>query len=139
VTKLLLSSSLGTSVAEARLCERILGRLANLPASRNLRRTAPKSKARRDVPEMTDDLIPLRIVIQQLGVSAVPGYRVIVYGDEFKPKHSDFSSPFALLEALEAAIPELDVSSSLQEGQGSIVFDAERLFSEEKLSTLGLA
>lgn len=95
------------------------------------------------MPEMTDDLIPLRIVIQQLRVSAVPGYRVIVYGDEFKPKHSDFSSPFALLEALEAAIPELDVSqlrlSSLQEGQGSIVFDAGRLFSEEQLSTLGLA
>lgn len=62
------------------------------------------------MPEMTDDLIPLRIVIQQLGVSVVPGYRVIVYGDEFKPRHSDVSSPFALLEALEAAIPELDVS-----------------------------
>jgi hypothetical protein len=59
---------------------------------------------------MTDDLNPLRIVIQQLGVSAVPGYRVIVYGDEFKPRHSDFSSPGAPLEALEAAIPETDVS-----------------------------
>ncbi len=91
---------------------------------------------------MTGDLIPLRIVIQQLGVSAVPGYRVIVYGDEFKPRHSDFSSLFALLEALEAAIPGLDVSqlrlNPLQEGQGSIVFDAERLFSEEQLSSLGL-
>ena len=91
---------------------------------------------------MTDDLNPLRIVIQQLGVSAVPGYRVIVYGDEFKPRHSDFSSPVALLQALEAAIPELDVSqlrlNPLQEGQGSIVFDGEKLLSEKQLTTLGL-
>lgn len=95
------------------------------------------------MPEMTNDLIALRIVIQQLGVTAVPAYRVIVYGDEFKPRHSDFRSPVALLEALEAAIPELDVSqlrlNPLQEGQGSIVFDAERLLSEKQLSTLGLA
>jgi hypothetical protein len=91
---------------------------------------------------MADDLNPLRIVIQQLGVSAVPGYRVIVYGDEFKPRHSDFNSAVALLEALETAIPGLDVSQlrldPLQEGQGSIVFDGERLLSEKQLSTLGL-
>jgi hypothetical protein len=91
---------------------------------------------------MTNDLIPLRIVIQQLGVSAVPGYRVIVYGDEFRPRHSDFNSAVALLEALEAAIPELEVSqlrlNPLQEGQGSIVFDGERLLTEKQLSALGL-
>lgn len=44
-----------------------------IASCRNLRRTAPNSEARRDVSEMTDDQIPLRIVIQQLGVSAVPG------------------------------------------------------------------
>ncbi|MGO9434848.1 MAG: hypothetical protein ACLP00_11250 [Terracidiphilus sp.] len=91
---------------------------------------------------MTDDLNPLRIVIQQLGVFPVPGYRVIVYGDDFKPRHSDFSSSAALLEALEAAIPELGVShlrlNPLEEGQGSIVFDAAMLFSGEQLSALGL-
>jgi hypothetical protein len=91
---------------------------------------------------MADDLNALRIVIQRLGVSAVPGYRVVVYGDEFKPRHSDFGSPVALLEALEAAIPELDALqlrlNPLQEGQGSIVFDGEMLLSEKQLSALGL-
>ena len=61
----------------------------------------------------------------------MPGYRVIVYGDELKPRHSDFINAAALLEALEAAIPELDVSqlrlNPLQEGQGSIVFDGGML------------
>ncbi|MGA7340442.1 MAG: hypothetical protein WBE72_17330 [Terracidiphilus sp.] len=91
---------------------------------------------------MTDDLNPLRLVVQQLGVAAAPGYRVVVYGDEFKPRHCDFSSAVALLEALEAAIPELDVSqlrlNPLQEGQGSIVFDGAMLLSGEQLSALGL-
>jgi hypothetical protein len=49
-------------------------------------------------------------VIQQLGVFPVLSYRIIVYGDELKPRHSDFSSAVALLEALEVAVPELDVS-----------------------------
>ena len=46
---------------------------------------------------MTDDPIPLRVVIQQLVILATPGYRLIVYGDELKPRHSDFSSAVALL------------------------------------------
>ena len=91
---------------------------------------------------MASNLIPLRLVIQQLGVSAVPGYRVIVYGDEFKPTHRDFSGAAVLLEALRAAVSELDVSqlllNPLCEGQGSIVYDGEMLLSEEQLSTLGL-
>lgn len=91
---------------------------------------------------MTNDLNPLRVVIQQLGVSAVPGYRVIVYGDDFKPRHCDFMSAVVLLEALEAAIPELDVSrlraTPLQEGLGSIIFNEEMLLSSEHLSALGL-
>jgi hypothetical protein len=86
---------------------------------------------------------PLRIVIQQLAVSAVPGYPVIVYGDDFKPRHSDFSSPAVLLTALAAAIPGLDLAQfrlhPLEEAQGSIVFDGGRLLSEKQLSALGLA
>ena len=60
-------------------------------------RNSPKPEVRRDVPEMTDDLSPLRFVIQQLGVFAVPGYRIVVYGDEFKPRHCDFDSAAVLL------------------------------------------
>jgi hypothetical protein len=57
------------------------------------------------VPEMESDQNPLRIVIQQLGISRTPGYRVIVYGDDFKPRHCDFGSAAVLLEALGAAVP----------------------------------
>ena len=91
---------------------------------------------------MTDDPIPLRVVIQQLGIVATPRYRLIVYGDELKPRHFDFSSAAVLLEALKAAVPEPDVSQlsldPLQQGQGSIVFDGEKLISAEQLSALGL-
>lgn len=91
---------------------------------------------------MAGNPIPLRFVIQQLGVFPVPSYRIIVYGDELKPRHSDFSSAADLLEALEVALPELDVSqlrlNPLQEEQGSIVFDGEKLLSAEQLSALGL-
>ena len=86
--------------------------------------------------------MPLRFVIQQLGVFPVPSYRIIVYGDELKPRHSDFSSGAVLLETLKATVPELDVSrlslDPLGEGQGSIVFDGERPLSAEQLSALGL-
>ena len=105
-------------------------------------RNSPKPEVRRDVPEMTDDLSPLRFVIQQLGVFAVPGYRVVAYGDEFKPRHCDFDGAAVLLEALGEAVPELDLSQLLlnpmQEGQGSIVFEGEMPFSEKQLSALGL-
>jgi hypothetical protein len=91
---------------------------------------------------MADNPIPLRVVIQQLGVFPAPSYRVIVYGDELKPRHSDFASAAALLEALRAVLPELDVSqlslNPLREGQGSIVFNGELLLSAEQLSALGL-
>ena len=92
--------------------------------------------------EMAGDLNPLRVVIQQLGVSATPDYRVVVYGDNFKPRHCDFSSATVLLKALRAAVPGLDVSQLLlnpmQKGQGSIVFDGEMLLSGEQLSALEL-
>ena len=91
---------------------------------------------------MASNLNPLRIVIQQLGVSAAPGYRVIVYGDEFKPRHCDFSNAGGLLEALGAARPELDASqlllNPLQAPEGSIVFNGEMLLSGKQLSALGL-
>jgi hypothetical protein len=91
---------------------------------------------------MTDDPIPLRVVVQQLGVFPVPSYRVIVYGDELKPRHSDFSSAAVLLDALKTAMPELDTSrlslDPLGERQGSIVFDGEMSLSTEQLSALGL-
>lgn len=91
---------------------------------------------------MASNLIPLRIVIQQIGVSRTPGYRVIVYGDDFKPRHCDFSSAATLLDALRAAVSGLDISQQLLtplcEGQGSIVFDGERPLSEEQLTALGL-
>lgn len=88
---------------------------------------------------MASNLNPLRIVIQQLGFSAAPGYRVVVYGDEFQPRHSDFSSAVALLEALDAAIPELQLRlNPMLEGQGSIVFAGEMPLSKKQLSSLGL-
>jgi hypothetical protein len=94
------------------------------------------------VPTMADNPIPLRLVIQQLGVFPTPSHRLIVYGDEFKPRHSDFSSAAFLLEALRQAIPVFNVShlslNPLQEGHGSIVFDGELLLRAEQLSGLGL-
>lgn len=91
---------------------------------------------------MADNPIPLRVVIQQLGNHPIPNYRVIVYGDELKPRHSDFRSEAVLIEALRAAVPELYLSQPslnlLGEGQGSIVFDGEMLLSAEQLSALGL-
>jgi hypothetical protein len=91
---------------------------------------------------MADDPIPLRVVIKQLGTYPVPNYRVIVYGDEFKPMHSDFGSAALLLEALRSAVPGLDISplltNPLPKGQGSIVFDGEMLLSREQRSALSL-
>lgn len=91
---------------------------------------------------MADNPIPLRVVIRQLGIYPIPNYRVIVYGDELKPMHSDFGSAALLLEGLRSALPEFDVSQlllrPLQEGQGSIAFEGEMLLTAEQLSALGL-
>jgi hypothetical protein len=56
---------------------------------------------------MADSRDPLRLVIQQLGIAASPSYRVIVYGDDQKPKHSDFGSAEALLDTLAPQSPIL--------------------------------
>lgn len=91
---------------------------------------------------MDENQIPLRVVIQQLGHYPVPNYRVIAYGDDVKPMHSEFGSAALLLEALRSAIPGFDVSQlllqPLQERQGSIVFDGEMLLSAKQRSALGL-
>lgn len=94
------------------------------------------------MPKVAEIPIPLRLVIQQVGLHPVPHYRVIVYGDDVKPRHSDFGSAAPLLDALRLAAPTLDLSQQLQsplrDGQGSIVFDGEMLLNREQLSALGL-
>lgn len=89
-----------------------------------------------------DDLYSLRMVIQQIGVSHKPTYRVMVYGDNFNPRRAEFSSPQGLLETLRAAAPSFDVSdfslNPLGEGRGSIVFTGKIELDETQLSILGL-
>ena len=91
---------------------------------------------------MAEKPIPLRVVIQQLGLYPVPNYRLIAYGDELKPMHADFGSAALLLEALRSVVHGLDVSqlslTPLHEGQGTIVYDGEMLLSSEQRSALGL-
>lgn len=87
-----------------------------------------------------NDLYPLRMVIQQIGVE--PAYRVVVYGDFEKPRHADFSSGQMLLEALHAALPHFDTSDlsldPLHEGGGSIVFASAIELNDRQLGLLGL-
>lgn len=84
----------------------------------------------------------LRLAIQQLGVSENPAYRVVVYGDDRQPRHSDFGNAHILLETLRAVIPELDLSkltmNPMGDGQGSMVFAGEIRLTETQLSLLGL-
>lgn len=92
---------------------------------------------------MSDDALhALRMVIQQMGVE-YPFYRLVVYGDWEKPKHADFGSQEALLQALHAALPDLDTSrlcfDPLEKGQGSIVFAREIHLHDRQLGLLGLA
>lgn len=81
------------------------------------------------------------MVIQQTGISK-PTYRVVVYGDNLKPRHTEFSSALDLLEMLRAAVPNFDGSklsfNPLGEGQGSIVFTGQIDLDETQLSILGL-
>lgn len=84
----------------------------------------------------------LRIAIQQLGVSEHPAYRVVVYGDDWHPRHSDFGNAHTLLETLRSVIPDLDLSkltmNPLGGGQGSMVFTGEIRLNETQLAHLGL-
>lgn len=87
-----------------------------------------------------NDLHSLRMVIQQLAVN--PAYRVVVYGDEEKPRHADFGSEQTLLQALHAALPHFDISSlsfdPLQQDRGSIVFAGAVELDNRQLGFLGL-
>ena len=84
-----------------------------------------------------------RFVIQQVEVWPIPSYRVVAYGDNMAPRHSNFSSSEFLLKTLRVAIPALDVSclsmNPLGEGHGSIVFVDGMDLDENQLSLLGLA
>jgi hypothetical protein len=92
---------------------------------------------------MAFDPNPLRIVIQQLGVATMPRYRVIVYGDEQRPLHSDFDGSQILLDTLHSAIPDFDLSqlslNPMEEGMGSIVFTGEVDLEKRGLAILGLS
>lgn len=88
------------------------------------------------------NLHALRVVLQQLGVRPTPSYRIVVYGDSYAPRHSDFNDPQVLIEKLRLAIPALDVShlsmNPLGEGQGSIVLADGMCLDEQQLAILGL-
>jgi len=83
------------------------------------------------------------MAIQQLSASPNATYRVTVYGDDQKPRHSDFSDAQVLLDTLRAAIPDLDQSNlalnPLAAGQGSMVFVGELKLDRNQLSLLGLS
>lgn len=81
------------------------------------------------------------MVIQQIRVEK-PAYRLVVYGDQENPRHRDFSSEQALLDALCAAMPNFGTSelslNPLATGQGSVVFTGEFTLNAMQLSVLGL-
>lgn len=80
------------------------------------------------------------MVIQQNAVE--PAYRVVVYGDVEKPRHADFNSRQALLEALQGALPDFDTSGlsldPLHQGKGSLVFAGEIELNDRQLGLLRL-
>ena len=82
------------------------------------------------------------MVIQQLGLSGTSSYRVVVYGDDFKPRRADFSSAQILLGALRAAVPHINWAglswNPLGDGMGSIVYEGELELRESTLIDLGL-
>lgn len=90
---------------------------------------------------MADGPNPFRIVIQQLGVAAIPRYRVIVYGDDQSPRHSDFDDARVLLDTFRSAIADFDSSqlllNPLEEDKGSIVFTGEVDLEKWQLAILG--
>ncbi|MGA7524738.1 MAG: hypothetical protein WBW84_19975 [Acidobacteriaceae bacterium] len=85
----------------------------------------------------------LRVVIQQLGVAAVPRYRIIIYGDDQSPRHSDLDSAQILIDTLRAAVPDFDSSqlalNPLEEGKGSIVFTGPVELNNGQLAILGFS
>jgi len=91
---------------------------------------------------MSETPIPLRVVIQQLGLYPVPNYRVIAYGDELKPMHLTLGMRRYSLKRPDppyrGSMSRACLLQPLHEGQGSIVFDAEMPLSGDQRSALGL-
>jgi hypothetical protein len=85
---------------------------------------------------------PLRIVIQQIVRAGTSSFRIVAYGGNRGPRHSDFDSRGALLKSLHSAIPGFDdssVSINVAGGnQTSIVFAGEMDLDDDQLSILGL-
>ena len=88
-----------------------------------------------------DELRTVRMVIQQVGLEK-PTYHLVIYGDQEKPRHSEFLNVDRLLEALRTAVPSLDLSgcslNPMRDGLGSIVFSGEVTLSVTQMTTLGL-
>lgn len=85
----------------------------------------------------------LQFVVQQIGVGQFSAYRVVIYGDQQRPRHSDFQCAQDLLQRLREAIPDVEWSGisvdPMGEGQGSsIVFDRELELDTGQLKLLGL-
>ncbi|MFC5862138.1 hypothetical protein ACFPT7_07530 [Acidicapsa dinghuensis] len=89
-----------------------------------------------------DELRTVRMVIQQVGLEK-PTYHLVIYGDQEKPRHSEFLNVDRLLEALRTAVPSLDLSgyslNPVRDGLGSIVFAGELLLSATQIAALGLS
>ena len=92
---------------------------------------------------MSTPMYPLRIVIQQIVQTGTSSFRIVAYGGNRGPRHSDFESRNALLEALHSAVPGFDdssVSINVAGGnQTSIVFAGELDLDDNQLSILGLS
>ncbi|MGA8159729.1 MAG: hypothetical protein WCB76_02920 [Acidobacteriaceae bacterium] len=92
---------------------------------------------------MSTPRYPLRIVIQQIVEAGTSSFRIVAYGGNRGPRHSDFDSPDALLKALHSAVPGFDdssVSINVASGnQTSIVFASEIDLDANQLSILGLS
>lgn len=88
------------------------------------------------------DQYRLQFVVQQIGVGQFSTYRVIIYSDQERPRHSDFKCAQDLLQRLREAIPDIEWSGisvdPMGEGQGSIVFDRELKLDTGQLELLGL-
>jgi hypothetical protein len=82
-------------------------------------------------------------VIQQIVKDRTASFRVVAYGGNRAPGHSDFDSLDGLLKALHSAVPGFDdssVSINVAGGnQTSIVFVGEMDLDDNQLSILGLS
>ena len=84
----------------------------------------------------------LRVVIQPIGSGRELFFRVAAYGDKGPLGHSDFNSAQALLEALNAAVPDFQGAAHLlddyRESNSHIVFSGPMVLDDSQLAILGL-